>query len=345
MDKRSAIALAGFIPTIIVAVSMAPASVSGQGQQGAAAKYQAPRTPWGDPDFQGMWTANEMHSVPLERPKQFADKATLTEAEAAERRKQTTAGTVGAEGIGNYDEAFRDTSLKFTKQRVSLQSSLIIDPPNGMLPPMAPEALARRKGGRGGGGGGGGADAEGRGRPAGPENFGGWGRCITRGARTIVEPSGYNNGVQIVQGPGAVAIQKEMIHETRVVPVNAGPHVSSKIRTWAGDPRGRWEGETLVVEITNFDGRAGLSGGGRDAKLTERYTRLGPDELEYTFTINDPATWTRPWTGRFTLSLDPSQYELVEYACHEANYSMINSLSAARAEEAAAAKAKKPAAR
>jgi hypothetical protein len=326
MRQRSLVASAALLASILAGVLLASIPVAGQ------SGYKAPRTPWGEPDFQGIWTANEMHGVPTERPKEFADRAEVTEKEALDRRERTTQGTVNAEGIGNYDRAFRDTALGYTKQRVSLQSSLIIDPPDGRLPPMTPEALKRR--GARSTAADAGADAIGS-RPADWTAFGPWGRCITRGGKTIVEPSGYNNGVQIVQGPNVVAIQKEMIHETRVIPTNAGPHLSPKIRTWAGDARGRWEGETLVAEITNMNGRAGLSGAGPNAKMTERYTRLGPTELEYRFTVEDPATWTRPWTGRMTLSLDPDQYELVEYACHEANYSMINSLSAARAEEKA----------
>jgi hypothetical protein len=318
---------------IAVGVWMAPITVAGQA--GKTSTWKAPRTPWGDPDFQGIWTTNEMHGVPLERPKELAGRDVLTDEEAAARRERTTQGTVTAEGIGNYDRAFRDTALGFTKQRVSTQASLIVDPPDGRLPPLTPEAEKRR--------------AERRrpqGRPADWADFSPWNRCVTRGALTIVEPSGYNNGVQIVQGPGVVAIQKEMIHETRVVPLNGGSHPGAKLRSWAGDARGRWEGDTLVVEITNFDGRAGLAGASRNAKLTERFTRLGPDELEYRYTVDDPSTWTRPWTGRMTMSLDPGQYELVEYACHEANYSMVNSLSAARAEERAEQEAKKkPAAR
>ncbi len=352
MRKRTSIAPGVSIVLIVMGVSMALVSVAAQAGRAsasaaAASTWKTPRTPWGEPDFQGIWTTNEMHGIPNERPAEFATRSTLTQEEANARRERTTRGTVEAEGIGNYDRAFRDTALGYTKQRVSTQASLIVDPPDGRLPPLTPEAQKRRGGGRGGAGAaaGGGADVIGRSRPADWTGFGAWGRCITRGSLTIVEPSGYNNGVQIVQGPGFVAVEKEMIHETRIVPTNGGPHLNSNMRFWAGDARGHWEGETLVVEVTNFDGRAGLFGASKDAHLTERFTRLGPSELEYQYTVDDPSTWTRPWTGRMTLSLDPTQYELVEYACHEANYSMVNSLSAARAEEKAEAEQKKPAGR
>jgi hypothetical protein len=319
--------------------TMSPVSAAGQGPAASSASYKPPRTPWGEPDFQGIWTTNEMHGVPNTRA--AGSPAMMSEADALARRQKTTAATVGAEGIGNYDEAFRDTSAKYTKQRISRQASIIVDPPDGQMPrrrsvPGGPADRLRQ--------GSGGVPAGG---PAGPEALGGWERCITRGAKSIVEPSGYNNGVQIVQSPGVVAIQKEMIHETRIIPINAGPHVSAKIRSWAGDARGRWEGDTLVVEIRNLNGRAGLAGAGPDATLVERYTRLGPNELEYLFIVDDPNVWERPWTGRMTMSLDAGQYELVEYACHEANYSMVNTLSAARRQEAAEREAgtKKPAAR
>jgi hypothetical protein len=329
-SKPSFILLPRILAALLLFLLLTSSSSTGQGSQG----WKVPRTPWGDPDFQGIWTTNEMHGVPLERAKEYASTPELTAKDAEARRERTTQGTVSAEGIGNYDRAFRDTALGYTKQRVSTQASLIVDPPDGRLPPLTDEAQQRRAG-RGRGAAAGGADVIGRGRPADWTALGAWGRCITRGALTIVEPSGYNNGVQIVQGPGVIAIQKEMIHETRIVPLNAGSHLASAIRQWGGDARGRWEGDTLVVEIRNFDGRAGLNGATRDATLTERFTRLGPTELEYRYTVNDPGTWTRPWTARMTMTLDPSQYELVEYACHEANYSMVNTLSAARAEERA----------
>lgn len=324
MRNRFMVAVAVLGGVLVVGSIVSPLTV--QGQSGA----KSPRTPWGEPDLQGIWTTNEMHGIPVERPEALLGRDTLSPDEANARRERTTQGTVSAEGIGNYDRAFRDTAIGFTKQRISQQASLIVDPLDGKFPPLTAEAAKRRAGmGRE------------RRRPADWTELGAWGRCITRGALTVVEPSGYNNGVQIVQGPGTVSLQKEMIHESRVVPINAGPHPGPKVRTWAGVPRGRWEGETLVVEIKNFDGRAPLFGATKDAVLVERFTRLGPDELEYRFTVTDPATWTRPWTGRMTLSLDAGQYELVEYACHEANYSMTNSLSAARTEEKAEAAAKK----
>ena len=297
--------------------SVAPA-VAGEGQ-GAG---NAPRTPWGDPDLQGVWTANEMHAVPVQRPADLGASGALSDEAAVERRDAATQRTVNAEGIGNYDRAFRDTALGYTKQQPSTQSSLVVDPPDGRFPPLTAAEQRRRE-------------------AAGPQQYnlrattweemGNWPRCITRGALTIVQPSGYNNGVQIVQGPGYVAITKEMLHETRIVPVQDGRHVGADVTTWSGDARGRWDGDTLVVEVANFNGRSSLFGASKNARLTERFTRIGPDQIEYLFIVEDPAVWTRPWTGRMTISKDDSQYELVEYACHEGNYAMVNSLSGASA--------------
>ena len=309
-------------PVFLIALGLAmtvPVAKAGQ-----APGQPAPRTPWGDPDFQGIWTANEMHSVPLERPDDVGDGPLLSTEAAAERREQTTQRTVNAEGIGNYDRAFRDTALGYTKQNPSSQSSLVVDPPDGKLPPLTSEEQRR-------------LEIEGPPkrtvRPDTWSDLGVWPRCITRGALTIVQPSGYNNGVQIVQGPGFVAITKEMLHETRVIPVGDSRHVGTDLTTWSGDARGHWEGDTLVVEIGNFNGKSQLFGASEHVHLTERYTLVGPGQLEYLFTVDDPTIWTRPWTGRMTISKDESQYELVEYACHEGNYSMINSLSGARAVE------------
>jgi hypothetical protein len=327
--------LVGVLALVLVSVSRGSIttaqSASAGPATGAVTEGQISRTPWGDPDLQGYWTSNEMHGVPLERPVALSDKPFLTDEEALKRREGTTQGTVTAEGIGNYDRAFRDTAVGYTKQRISTQSSLIVDPPDGRLPAMT--AAGKKQADE--------ARARVRPRPLSWEDLGMWGRCITRGVQTIVEPSGYNNGVQIVQGPGFVAIQKEMIHEVRLISLgNAIQAPGPKLAIHNGIARGRWEADTLVSEVTNFDGFVSLNGSGTNLHLTERFKRTGPNEIEYTYTVEDPTVWTRPWTARMTLSRDDGQYELVEYACHEANYSLTNSLSAARAEEKAEREAK-----
>ena len=277
--------------------------------------YTVPRTPWGEPDLQGVWTGNSAHSIPLERPLDAAEVDALTPQEAEARRER---GTLGS--IWGYEREWRDTTLGYVKTAPSTQVAMVIDPPDGRIPPLT--AAAAR-----------GTFRAGR-RPAGgPEDLSLFVRCITRGVPGMMMPSIYNNGLQIVQGPGHVAIQKEMIHETRVIATEPRPALGPNVTSWLGDPHGRWEGDTLVVETTHFNGRAPYRGSSENLTLVERFTRLGPTTLEYQFTLDDPTVWTRPWTGMFRFDKDDDQYELVEYACHEGNYGMTNILSGARAIE------------
>ena len=292
--------------------------------------YDVPQTPWGEPDLQGVWTGNSAHGIPLESPIDTAEVEALTPEEAIARRER---GTLGS--IWGYEREWRDTTLGYDKTAPSTQVSMVIDPPNGRLPPMTAsgEELAA-------------AAAEARSRytesyAAGPEDLTPYVRCITRGLPGMMMPSIYNNGLQIVQGPGYVAIQKEMIHETRVIPTEERPSLGSNLTSWLGDSHGRWEGDTLVIETTNFNGRTSYRGSSENMKLVERYTRIGPTVLEYQFTVDDPTTWTQPWTAMFTFDRDDDQYELVEYACHEGNYGMTNILSGARAKEKEADEAAK----
>ena len=280
--------------------------------------YTVPRTPWGAPDLQGIWTGDAAHGIPLERPPDAAENEALTPEEAAARRERGT-----LRSIWGYEREWRDTTLGYAKDAPSTQVAMIIDPPEGRLPPMTPEGESLLAAA---------ASAE-RGPPAGPEDLSSWVRCITRGLPEMMMPRVYNNGLQIVQSPGFVAVQKEMIHETRVIPTDGRPHLGPNVTQWLGDSRGRWEGETLVVEVTNFNGGVSYRGSSENMTLIERYTRTGPDTLRYEFTVDDPTIWTAPWTGMFTFGRDDDQYELVEYACHEGNYGMTNILSGARAEE------------
>ena len=280
--------------------------------------YEAPLTPWGEPDLQGIWTGNAAHGIPLERPEEATDDASLTPEQAAARRER---GTLGS--IWGYEREWRDTTLGYVKSAPSTQLAMVVDPPNGRLPvktakgeEYAAAAVAYRTN-----------------RPlaAGPEDLSTYVRCITRGLPGLMMPGIYNNGLQIVQSPGYVAIQKEMIHETRVIPTTRRP--DSNLKQWLGNSQGRWDGDTLIVEVDGFNGRASYQGTGENLKLTERYRRVGPNTLEYTFTVDDPTVWTSSWTGMFRFGKDDEQYELVEYACHEGNYGMTNILSGARAKE------------
>ena len=299
--------------------------------------WTPPRTAWGDPDLQGTWPGTAMMGVPLERPAQLGEKRFLTDEEFAARASGAGrgggAGRVGGAGAGTGPPGHWGEQGQ--PQR---QTSLIVDPPNGKMPPMTPEGQKRTAA----------IPAtlyydNGPGGPFnGPEDLSVYDRCITRGVIGSMVPVGYNAGNQIVQGPGYVALRNEMIHETRVIPLDGRPHVSSVIRQYMGDSRGRWEGNTLVVETSNFNGKTGVGANGRaiyhsDAlHLLERFTRTSADTIRYEATIDDPTMWTRPWTITFPLTLDPG-YGMFEYACHEGNYGLRNILSASRADEKAAA--------
>jgi catechol 2,3-dioxygenase-like lactoylglutathione lyase family enzyme len=280
--------------------------------------YAVPRTPWGEPDLQGIWTGDAAHGIPLERPLDELDLEALTPEEAVARRERGT-----LRSIWGYEREWRDTTLGYVKSLPSTQVAMIVDPPDGRLPPRTPEAARLAEA----------AASSEPGLPQGPEDLSPYVRCITRGLPGLMMPGVYNNGLQIVQGPGYVAIQKEMIHETRVIPTTPRPHLGASVTQWLGDSRGSWDGDTLVVEATNFNGRAPYQGSSSDMKLVERFTRIAPDVLAYEFTVDDPTVWTRPWTAMFMFVKDDEQYELVEYGCHEGNYAVTNILSGARAAE------------
>jgi catechol 2,3-dioxygenase-like lactoylglutathione lyase family enzyme len=284
--------------------------------------FNAPRTSWDEPDLQGVWTSNFSHGIPLERPGDISAEE-LTPEQAVARRE---GGTLGS--IWGYDREWRDTTLGYGNATVSTQVAMVIDPPDGRIPPLTPEgedlAAKAQTASR----------AYATNPSAGPEDTNPYVRCITRGLPGMMMPSVYNNGLQIVQGPGYVAITKEMIHETRIIPTQQRPEAGSDLKLWLGVPQGRWDGDTLVIETSNFNGRSSYRGSTDGLELIERYTRVGPNMLEYQFTINDPKVWTKPWTAMFRFQKDDDQYELVEYACHEGNYGMTNILTGSRSVEA-----------
>jgi len=285
----------------------------------ALGNYDAPRTPWDEPDLQGIWTSSSAVGIPFERPENVDANEEVTPEEAIARHEGRLLG-----GIWGYEREWRDTTLEYGSA-VSTQVAMVIDPPDGRLPPRVTEERAQLLAGD---------ERAPRSMvtPGGPEDLSTWVRCITRGL--IPTPGGYNNGLQIVQGPGFVAITREMVHETRVVPTTPRPTLSENVTSYLGSSLGHWDGDTLVVETANFNGGAPFRGSTENLTLTERYTRVGPATLEYRFTLNDPTVWTQPWTAMFRWDLDESQYELVEYSCHEGNYGMTNILSGARATDA-----------
>jgi hypothetical protein len=282
--------------------------------------YVPPKTPWGDPDLQGLWPGSV--NIPLQRPENMGDRDTLTEQEVKARdtaSKQRVA-------TGTWIEYYPASS----------QASLVVDPKNGRLPPMTAEAERRNKAVRGGLGPPTLSSPEVRADSV--EDFDLWGRCITKGLVGSMLPGNlYNKGNRIIQAPGIFVIQNEMVHETRIVPTDGRPHRGKDIRTYMGDARGHWEGNTLVVENTNFVKDIAMNGINfalltDQLRIVERFARIAPDKLSYDATIEDPGTWARPWTMHVTYPLDPT-YELYEYACHEANYGMADILKGARMEE------------
>jgi hypothetical protein len=300
-----------------------------------------PRTADGHPDLQGFWVNNI--ATPLERPKELATRPTLTDGEVAAMKKK-------AHDLfsGNGDAAFGDTvfitvwdNLHGTKSGFKStdgetgdyssvwtverdwenRTSLITDPPDGRMPAMTPEGQKRRE-----------AATAAMHRPAeGPEDRSLAERCLTYGSPQLT--AGYQSYYQIVQAPNAVMFMTEMIHDTRVIPMDGNPHAPSAIHQWLGDSRGHWDGDTLVVDTTNYKPRSFLSASSEKLHVTERFTRSGPETLKYEITIDDPGAWTKPWSLMVPLRRSPQP--VFEYACHEGNQGLAGILAGARAEEAA----------
>jgi hypothetical protein len=325
--------------TVIACLFLTAASGQPVASQQTVKSWTQPKTPWGDPDLQGMWPGNT--GVPFQRPENLGTRATLTDEEFAKKeaqaRKQAQAdsqSTAASDSVG-----IGPPSYWVERGTPSRQTSLIIDPPNGRLPPLTPEEQQLRKEARGGKG----FPGEWRGEANSYDDLNIYYRCITRGVLGSIIPVIYNNGNQILQEPGRVIIRNEMIHETRVIPLDGRPHLSPAIREYMGDPRGHWEGNTLVIETTNFTDKDAIGSNGAgypgdpghhsaDLKLTERLTRVDANTLNYQATVDDPKTWTRPWTILIQLKRNDN-YQLLEYACHEGNIAMGDILSGARADE------------
>jgi hypothetical protein len=320
VSRRAAIAACACAALVAVAAqSPAPSTLL------TSTNWTPARTSWGDPDLEGIWTSDANYSVPFERPaevagKEFLDGKELEEA-LARRAKTIAAIADGGPGVGAGPTHWYENLTARSRR-----SSLVIDPPDGRLPPITDEARARD------------ARAQQARRGRGPadswEDRNLWDRCITVGLPGVMFPTGYNNNVQILQAPGYVTITHEMIHDTRVIPLDGRPHLPPAIRHYMGDSRGRWEGNTLVIDVTNFHPATNYRGSSDTLHLIERYTRVAADLVRYEVTIDDPRTYVRPWTA--VLDLAP-QVAIFEYACHEGNLGLRNILSAARAEDAAAA--------
>jgi hypothetical protein len=318
-------------PRMIFAIVCGAAFLTSLPSLAQTKAYTPPRTPDGQPDLQGYWTNSTY--TPLERPNGVT-KEFYTPQEAAERNKREAAREGAQTTPGTTEDVHYDFS-QFALDRSqapltrSLRTSIIYDPPDGKIPPLtaegkrktaAREEAAKKLGGR-------------------------WDsaqsnqlddRCIMmRGPGPPLMDAGYNSNYQIVQAPGYVMILTEMIHDVRLIPLDGAPQPSPNIRLWMGISRGRWEGNTLVVETTNFNGKNPFAGSSENLRVTERFTRVADDVIEYKFTIDDESMWARPWSGE--LPLARTKGPIFEHACHEGNYGLYNTLVGARLEEKRAA--------
>jgi len=310
---RSALIMIAFVGT---AIATAPHS----------AAQTPPRTSDGQPDLQGVWTNATI--TPLERPAELAGKQFFTPAEAAAYEKQLAvsndvdkrSASVETDVALGYNAAWWDRGTRVVK---TLRTSLIVDPPDGKIPALTTDGERRAAV----------LAAQRKAHPAdGPEDRSLGERCLVwPTAGPPMMPGPYNSNYQILQIPGYVVIFIEMIHDARIIPLDGRPHLPSTVRQWMGDSRGRWEGNTLVVDTTNFTGKTRFRGASENLHLIERFTRSDADTILYEFTVEDPATFTKPWTAQMTLSKSPGR--IYEYACQEGNYSMVGILSGARAEE------------
>jgi hypothetical protein len=316
----------------------APVAAQTRARTEPAKAWTVPRTADGHPDLQGIWTNATL--TPLERPRHLQDRKFLTEAEAASLEGQAaqlraTVDEKRAPGdIGSYNQFWFDSGSTILPTR---QTSLVVDPPDGRVP-VRPEAEARR-------------DDYLRRSTEAPEFMSLWDRCISRGVPGWIIPAGYNNAYQIVQTAGYVVIYAEMIHDARIIPLNGGPPLPAGVRLLEGDSRGRWDGDTLVVETTNFSDRnwiATSAASGRikgipqttALRIVERFTRVAADRIDYEARIEDPGVFTRPWTLAFPLLKD-DEYRIYEYACHEGNRAVEGILRGARYRERVGGTARK----
>jgi hypothetical protein len=335
MTTRSS---ATVLTATLAAVWLVSFSVAAQSPS-AKAPWTPPRTPWGDPDISGAFTNKDQQGIPFERDPALGTRRFLTEQEYA-ARDEAARSRVSREDA-SFDAEDPDASPANgvwpstappphwgDRGTPTRRTSLVVDPPDGRIPAMTVDAQRRPAPRRRG--------STGPGPFDGPEDLSFYDRCISRGLPNSMMPAFYGNSYQIIQAPGSVAIRYEMVHETRIIPLDERPRLSPLIRQYMGDARGHWEGPTLVVETTNFRPELVYRNANAYAvKLIERFTRTAPDRVQWSVTVDDPTTWTRPWTFELDLTQDSGESPL-EYSCHEGNYAMFNILSGARADERAA---------
>ena len=317
------------LASVLALMSLAAPPLRGQTPEPAKNTWTPPRTAWGAPDLRGVWDYRTI--TPFERPGELAGKKILSDDEAAEFEarevKRRDKDRLPTRGVGSYNQFWWDYGDKLTDDK---RTSLIVDPPDGRIPPLTPEAQKR-------------ADAlkavRAR-RPQGPEDLNIPSRCILGfNAGPPMNPSAYNNNFQLFQTPEYVVILNEMVHDARIVPLDGRAHLPEHIRQWRADSRGHWEGDTLIVDTTNFSDKTSFRGSGKNMHLVERFTRVDADTLLYEYTIHDPKSFTKSWGA--AIPMKTAGAPLFEYACHEGNYSMFTILEGARAQERAAEEAEK----
>lgn len=319
--------------TIGLGLMLCPVAGPAAAQQSPSSKsppfWTAPKTPWGEPDLQGMWPLNHLISTPFQRPEKYGDRRFMTDDEYAAAQKSAQARNKRFES-GAIPQADSGT-------QVLRQTSLMSDPPNGRFPALTPKGQELY------------AKMHGSYKPGqtvfdSPDDFDSWDRCITRGMPVSMLPRNYNNGIRIMQSPGYVLIVLEMAHEVRTIPTDGRPALDNSIKQWLGESRGHWDGNTLVVETTNFNGRTDMTNAGvpgspplnpasENMRIIERFTRTAEDTIDYEMRVEDPEIVTRPWAVAFPLKLD-NTYQMYEYACHEGNTAIRGYIETSRYERA-----------
>jgi hypothetical protein len=314
---------------VALLVCWTASTVAAQQPSGAPSAWKPPMTAWGEPDLRGIWPLNHLISTPFQRPERFGERRLLTDEEFAAAQKSAEARNArflsGAIPQADAGQATRLTSL-------------LIDPPNGRFPELTAKGKALYDQMRG-------SYKPGQTVFDTPDDFDSWDRCITRGLPVSMLPRNYNNGIRIMQSPGFVVMLLEMAHEARIIPTNGRPAIGSAIRQYLGESRGRWEGNTLVVETTNFNGKTAMTNAGvpgapaltpstANLRFTERFTRTAADTIDYQMTVEDPEILTTgKWSAAFPLKLD-NDYRMYEYACHEGNTAIRNYIETSRFERA-----------
>jgi len=337
MRLRGCASIGALVVTIAGGL-LAPVSASGQSSAARGGTWTPPRTPWGHPDIQGIFTNKDEANTPLERPTQLQGRGIQdfdeTDLGRLVKERQAQARKV-APGIGGAETGAGPTHWYEHLEARGSRPWLIVDPPDGSLPPLTPQGQGREAAFAALN-----AARRGEGRADSWVDRSLYDRCITRGLPGSMMPAIYGNAYQILQTPDSVVIRYEMIHETRVIPLDGRPHLGQAVRQYLGDARGRWQGDTLVVETTNFTDKTHSGYNNRynseRLRLIERFTPIAPGKVSWEVTLDDPDTWTKPWTFAMPLTRDDTQ-QIFEYACHEGNRGLVHILSGARADEQAAA--------